>query len=70
MLRSLGRCCLEKVDLVVAITHQSLPYEELGLDSQRVNNLAFELHFQYINCAARLVHTRRRNALHSTFQYY
>jgi hypothetical protein len=35
------------------------PFEELGLDSQRVKKLASELHVHSVNHAAKLVHTRR-----------
>jgi hypothetical protein len=40
------------------------PFKELGLDFQRVKRLAFKLHVQSVNFAAKLIHTRR--ALSST----
>jgi hypothetical protein len=39
--------------------HTLKPLKELGLDSQRVKNLAFKLHVHFVNFAAKLVHTRR-----------
>ena len=45
-------------------THTLKPFKELGLDSQRVKNLASKLHVHSVNFAAKLVHTRR--ALSST----
>jgi len=45
-------------------THTLKPFEELGLDPQRVNKFASKLHVHSVNFAAKLVHTRR--ALSST----
>jgi len=40
------------------------PFKELGLDSQRVKEIASKLHVHSVNYAAKVVHTRR--ALSST----
>jgi len=45
-------------------THTLKPFEELGLDPQRVKKLASKLYVHSVNFAAKLVHTRR--ALSST----
>ena len=44
--------------------HTLEPIKELGLDSQRDNDFASELHVHSVNYAAKLVHTKR--ALSST----
>ena len=52
------------VDGTIYNTHTLKPFEELGLDSQRVKKLASKLHVHSVNFDAKLVHTRR--ALSST----
>jgi hypothetical protein len=44
--------------------HTLEPFKELGLDSQRIEKLASNLHVHFVNYAVKLVHTRR--ALSST----
>jgi len=39
-------------------THTLKPFKELGLDSQRVRQLASKLHVHSVNFPAKLVHTR------------
>ena len=52
------------MDGTIYNTHTLKPFDELGLDSQRVKKLASKLHVHSVNFAAKLVHTRR--ALSST----
>ena len=40
-------------------THTLKPLKELGLDSQKVKELASKLHVHFVNFAAKLVRTRR-----------